>query len=242
MSDEVPARHELKYLVDDATRASIRRCVEGICELDPYSARVPGHRYEILSLYLDTPGLLTHRMKTGRAQDRFKLRLRTYAGEDAPVVAEVKRRFGEIIHKTRARVPSAAEEDTHGAADFTQMVARYGAEPKLLVRYEREAWVSLVDEYARVTFDYALEYQPQDAWSFEHEEGGWLPADDPGAMKARGSHAILELKFGASAPGWMASMARDLELWRVGYSKYCTGVEKMWGKRRPSSPHRAPVR
>lgn len=241
--DVVPPRYELKYIVDDELIMRVRQRIQDFCARDPY-ARADGS-YDIYSLYLDDAKFTTHVMKRHRVHTRFKLRLRTY-GPGTLCIAEVKRRVGDRILKTRVRVGEDLEEvlypDEDASAhhhDFAQLAHRMGAEPTVLVRYSREAWVSQVDDYARVTFDGALEYQPKTTWDFDVNERAWMAADDGGVLGSKGSLRVLELKFGDSAPQWMADLSRDLDLWRVGFSKYCTGVDKLYGRFTPFRPHRA---
>ena len=62
--------------------------------------------------------------------------------------------------------------------DFRSLMIAYRARPVLLARYTREAWVSDVDAYARVTFDRRLSYQRCQRWDLLGQRRGWLPSDD----------------------------------------------------------------
>ena len=44
--------------------------------------------------------------------------------------------------------------------EFLRLYREIDAQPKIYVRYNREAYESLYDHYARVTFDTQLAYQP----------------------------------------------------------------------------------
>ena len=103
-------------------------------------------------------------------------------------LVEIKVKVGDIVAKARARVPredwSARLRPTSteglGAAerDFTSLLERHGARPTLLARYHREAWVSSVDHYARVTFDRRLLYQACAQHDLRGEQRGWRSSDD----------------------------------------------------------------
>lgn len=238
---EIPARYELKYLLSPEQVAPLREALCGACALDRYSAAAPGQRYTVTSLYFDTPDLAFFRAALDRDARRVKLRARRYDDDGAPVLLEVKRKHGEIVKKTRAvvhedwaeRMRRPAQEDAPALHDFSAVLARTGAEPRLLVRYRREAWASEVDEYARVTFDSALEYQPWDRLSFDGEAGAWVPLDDSAAFDMPRSAVVLELKFAERAPAWMMTLVRRFDLLRRGFSKYTTGVDQLWGRQRP---------
>ena len=99
--------------------------------------------------------------------ERLKLRIRTYS-KSSPALLELKRRVSDVIDKTRVVVDrkqveeaaaglAAPVEDSpqarHSLNEFSRIVAESGAGPTLYVRYQREAYASVVDDYARVCFD-----------------------------------------------------------------------------------------
>src|SRR3954447_17467769 len=156
-------RLELKYMVDEATAVSIRAALLPYCQPDKFNRGV-GLGYTIRSLYLDSATLACFRAKERSDHDRLKLRARVY-DEYGAVHLEIKRKRGDVVWKERASVPrdqwaEAAQgwggvDGRHGAAQdrFARLVAELGAEPKVLIDYEREAFASWADSYARVTFD-----------------------------------------------------------------------------------------
>lgn len=241
----IPARRELKYLVEAARLPALRRGLAGFCRLDPHSAAAQGHRYPVRSLYLDGPTLPSWRAKIDRAPRRLKLRVRSY-GEHGSVFIEVKRREGEVIRKTRfplegdwaTQVRRPLPDAAPAVHDFSAVLERLHAEPKLLVCYHREAWASEIDDYARVTFDTRLGYAVQETWSLA-AEGDMVPLDDPYSSDERRSLVVVELKFAGAAPGWMAALVRAHELKRRGFSKYCNGVDQVWGRTRPGRAREA---
>lgn len=236
----IPNRYELKYLVPDSVSGQVREALRPYCTLDRFAAAAADHQYTITSLYLDTPSRAFHRAKIERQHYRFKLRIRTY-GElsDGPVFFEVKRKIGDIVAKNRALVPrgdwvsrltGANPRDASSAElDFRSLMDSHGAIPMLLARYSREAWLSSVDDYARVTFDRRLVYQPVSSWDLLGRPGAWLAQDDVTATRMVGRATVLELKATRHVPSWMIGLIRRIGLIRSGYSKYCTGVERLWG-------------
>jgi SPX domain protein involved in polyphosphate accumulation len=234
----IPDRYELKYVIPESMCAPLRAALRPYCELDRFSAATDDKQYCITSLYYDTPTLLFHRTKQAKQLRRFKLRVRTYGIEsDGPVFFEVKRKIGDIVAKARARVPRAdwsarlrpQTDDGVGAAerDFTSLLSRHDARPTLLARYHREAWVSTIDNYARVTFDRRLLYQPFHRHDLRGDSRCWRSSDD--AMTTRGTSrgVVLELKSTVDVPRWMVALIRRFDLARVGFSKYCSGVERV---------------
>ncbi len=235
-------RLELKYLVDEHTAAQVRSAIAPFCEPDPYNG-TRGSGYYIGSLYFDSPDLAFYRAKERRDQDRLKLRARVY-DQTGDVSLEIKRKRGDVVWKQRVRVPraswaEAAQGFGHSSAGtrwqedvlerFAHTFAQFGAEPKVMVEYEREAYASELDAYARVTFDRNVTAYPSEAWTFQPDR------DAPRALDTRvdrdlSSPIILELKSELMMPAWMVSLIHDFELMRVGYSKYNTAVRATLGE------------
>ena len=233
-------RREYKYLVDERTAADIRRWIAGVCLPDAHAGDT-GH-YLVDTLYLDTLDLRCYRATAENEARRYKLRIRTYPG--APVTfLEVKRRVDDVIIKARAELGESWREllDTgdvtlvqpHQRGDAETFLANYHASgfgpmvPTVLIRYEREPYSSVIDNYARLTFDRAIRYQPASDLTLSGDENAWVAIDDPIAMRGPESFAILELKFEERAPGWMARMVKALELPRLAFSKYARAIESM---------------
>lgn len=237
-------RHEYKYLVDGATAERIRRHIAGFCERDAFA---PTGSYLCDTLYLDTLQLGLYHATVEDEPVRFKLRVRGYPeAPDAPTFLEVKRRLGDTIVKHRAgvrgdwgalladgRLLDTLQGKTREAAE--QFLARWETSyagpyvPTVLVRYRREPYTSLVDDYVRVTFDRELRYQPHATLDLRGDDDRWISIDDPIATKASPTEslAILELKFGDVPPSWMRQLIARLELPRASFCKYARAVDAM---------------
>jgi len=243
-------RYESKYIIPRTLVPEIRRFVRPFCIPDPYSRGEPPE-YIVTTLQLDTPDLAFHNAKLNDNNTRFKLRARTYGlpGETA-VYAEVKRKFGRTIVKSRAKVPfdawgaalmseprtpltfkSRSEEE--GFLDFVRLVRETGAGPVVLVRYRRESYFGFNDPYARVTFDRRLEYQPTESWDSWGRNGRWRAMDQP-LIQNRGhsfSGCVLEIKTLNDAPQWMLELVMEFNLDRLGHCKYSNAIwqESVYG-------------
>lgn len=242
MSDPIaiPDRHELKFVIPEGRVEAVRAAIRPFCELDRHCQAAPGHQYVIESLYLDTPARDLYRVSRERRASRFKLRVRRYGPDADRIFFEVKNKDRGMIRKLRAKVPArgwaarlegASPDDASAAElDFGAKLARYLLRPTVLVRYEREAYVSVVDDYARVTFDRNVVCQAHPAFDFEADPCAWLSIDHPGALKRVHHGVVLELKCTLDAPRWMTRLVETLGLRRMGVSKYCNGVESVWGR------------
>jgi hypothetical protein len=211
--------------------------------MDRFAAREPDGCYTITSLYLDSRSLKTYWDKLGDAPDRFKLRIRTYGRfADGPVRFEIKRRINEVSRKTSVAVPRAvwplllagrpnagpefAEAEAAGLRDFARLVAQLSASPKMLIRYERQAFVSRIDRYVRISFDKRMRCQTPRGFDLRGGASGWKHIDDLASVDDAARRVILELKFMAPAPVWLSDLVRRFDLVRRGYSKYCSAIAR----------------
>lgn len=233
-------RLELKFLVDEIVADRIRSQIRAYCVPDRHSAecrRSGSHGYVINSLYLDTPALAFHAAKERGDAERIKLRVRTYS-PDSRASLEIKRRRSNVIDKRRvavdqARVAEAARgrsdlgQGRDGASvieDFAHTLAASGAHPRLSVRYEREAYESQVDPYARVTFDRNIRVRPTDRWDLFPNERGWCHIDEHWRTAFPTQPAVLELKCETAVPLWMSDLIRQNQLHQTSFSKYSVGI------------------
>lgn len=234
-------RREYKYLVDEATIDRLRDLIRPFCVLDPYADAAPDHQYTIESLYLDSPNLATYQANFHELLDRYKLRVRRYPdAPQSPYFLEVKRRVHEVQIKSRAMVgpdwadivsdpwvAAARAQQTSNVERFVTRVHAIGARPTIIVRYRREAWMSVVDDYARVTFDREIRGHMADPerWSFA-SDGAWRGVDDPMSQRRHERRlTLLEMKFTTRVPTWMVGIVETLGLWRESFSKYGRLVE-----------------
>jgi SPX domain protein involved in polyphosphate accumulation len=228
--DEIPPRREFKYLVDRDRIPALRAAIAPFCRLDAHAKE--GRGYRLRSLYFDAPDLRLFHANEREAVSRFKARVRCYpdAGASSPVFAEIKFRDGDVIRKTRTRLPQddwARGLRAGGGVPLGPFVARmhqHDLRPVVLVEYHREAWVSEVDEYARVTIDRTIQCQAMSRLSLEAHPGRWRTIDHPLLTWTRESPCVLELKWAECAPLWMVQVVQNLDLLRHSFSKYSNSM------------------
>jgi hypothetical protein len=233
-------RLELKYVIDEYIANRVRHDIQPFCRPDPHNGVAPegDHLgYGIQSLYLDSPGLAFFHAKERGDPDRLKLRVRSYRHSNVAVL-ELKRRVSDVISKTRARVDRdqvewiargrLPETTDAGSEDFLEAFAhtatRVGAQPTLHVRYDREAYTSVVDTYARVTFDRRIEAIRTRSWSLDPPQTGWCSFDDHRRPNERNRSVVLEIKCQSFVPWWITNLIRTHALKRRSYSKYGIGI------------------
>lgn len=236
-TSDIFERLEFKYLVSESDAERVRRAIAPYCRPDKHNG-LAGLGYPITSLYFDTPSLLFHRAKLRGDADRMKLRARVY-DDTGPVHLEIKRKCVDVVHKTRVGVArdnweraiagygvplkDTPQQRSHLEA-YAHLSAQAGVDPTLLVRYEREAYASDVDNYARVTFDRnILATECREMRLDAPNTSTWQRLDGP-SLERLESFALLELKAELLIPYWMVALVRELSLERSGFSKYSRGI------------------
>lgn len=232
-------RYEFKYLVPEEATGAIRRFIRPYVELDERAAHAPDRRYEVHNLYLDTPNLDLYTTCANDAPDRFKLRIRWYDGEaKGPFFYEVKRKVRQVILKDRARIsrpelrailrgeplalPDGRSRDN--LASFLGRAGYTGAVPTILLRYTREPYESIFGDYARLTLDRAMCFQPARGYDLREDPRAWTYVDAAGETAGVRCAMLIELKFTREFPRWMSDLVAEFNLERIGFSKYMTSI------------------
>ena len=217
------------------------RFIEVYCALDYHSAIAEDHFYEVNSLYFDTRSFEFLQQRQDGKDGRFNMRVRSYGDDaDRPYFLEIKRKSGTTGKKYRATASAAewpailqdpgyripADDEAKNRVNkelFLRLATSYAIEPKLLTRYRRRAFISQVDDYARVTMDIGLKYRHQDGFDMSADHG--MIGYDNQTIYARDmlvdANVILELKSNiGQVPVWMLDLIATFELKQQGFSKY----------------------
>ena len=110
---------------------------------------------------------------------------------------------------------------------FLTLAHAYQATPKVLTQYLRKAYVSDIDDYARVTLDRELRFQEAEGYCMVPDENKMVPLDHEAIFDV-GRNVILELKcYTTQVPLWMIDLIRCFDLRRRSFSKYVTGVSNV---------------
>lgn len=235
--EQLNERREFKYLLPASVVPYVRAAARSVCAMDAYAGA--DGLYTIRSLYFDTDRYALFWANDREAPDRFKVRVRHYpsTGPGGPVFLEVKRRMQDVIHKSRGLLPGIAwapllenpgmlqtlelaPKYRPAVERFLTLMHTYQLKPVMMVEYEREAYFSQVDEYARLTFDLHVRCQPVETLSMECDPTRWRYVDHPYRTRTFDPMTLLELKFSGAPPLWMARMVHKLELERHTFSKY----------------------
>ena len=234
-------RHELKYTIPFSYVEPITRFLLIYCDLDYYSALTSDNFYQVNSLYFDTRCHEFLKQRLFGKNGRFNMRARCYGNGDAPpYYLEIKHKTGITGVKYRATAraeewPSILTDPGYRVSEsdspkerrskelFARLSCSYAIEPKILTQYQRRAFVSLVDDYARVTMDRNMRYRLQNHYSLVPDEA--MTNYDNQTIYTedyRGdASVILELKCNVGqVPVWMLDLIAAFELKQQGFSKY----------------------
>jgi len=241
-------RLEMKFTIPYSMIEPISEFASVYCSPDKYSLQSENGYYKVNNLYFDSPEFLFLRLRLMHVQNRFNLRVRSYGSNvGMPYFMEIKQKTGHIIRKHRAKITdqewykvytepgyeSQNESDNPLEIRNRKLIERiiysYNASPKVLTQYIRKAWVSDIDDYARVTFDKELNYAPETEYNLVPNENAMVSCD-PETVFDPGCSVILELKcYSSFVPLWMIDLIKYFNLQRRSFSKYMTGVREVLG-------------
>lgn len=158
-------RHEWKHEISLADRLTLRARLSAVCQADGHAA---GGKYQIRSLYFDTPADQALRDKINGVSCREKFRLRYYNFDASLIYLEKKSKRGGLGSKARAELSAAeAQAVVDGNLDWAPDSGRpllqellhkmrtQVLRPRTIVDYTREPFV-FPPGNVRVTLDYNI--------------------------------------------------------------------------------------
>jgi len=237
-------RYELKFVIPDDMIEPISDFCSIYCRPDKYSEKSQGGFYTVNSLYFDTPHYLFLSKRIVGSENRFNMRVRTYGDRAVPCFLEIKQKRVDIVRKYRARVdddgwyqmfeipgyaPNRGENtiDTSNMNLFYRLAHTHNAGPVVLTQYRRRAYVSQVDDYARVTIDKDLKYQPAEGYKLI-PDGEQATNYDNSTVFDPECNVIVEMKCDSvRVPYWMIDMIRNFNLQRRSFSKYVFSITEI---------------
>ncbi|MES2856188.1 MAG: polyphosphate polymerase domain-containing protein [Bdellovibrionota bacterium] len=244
-------RYELKYVIPISLVEPICRFIEPYVEMDYYSQISPDKYYTINSLYLDTPTLYFLRQKDMGLTNRFSMRIRSYGdGSKPPYFFETKYKVREFVKKKRGKVKftnwnelfgdreaveellATVEPDSRANVEhFLNLTLTYNTSPVILTQYRRLAFLSTIDDYARVTFDRDLRYAEENRLIIDANDRVLSHYDHPDAFLDSGTNVILELKAERKVPQWIIDVIQKFNLTQGSFSKFGNSMETMYMNR-----------
>jgi hypothetical protein len=232
---------EFKFLLPYNKAQKLESLANACMELDPHcspDATDGQGRYQVQSVYLDTPEQsILHRAMGLR---NIKYRLRRYA-LGSTLFLERKSKLNAELEKKRivadmgclSKIDEHIDKDPIDSVDwFVSDVQRLRLRPACVVQYQRRAYYIDSDlEPLRMTLDFDL--SSKDCLSNRFSEIEWSDGIDglksaryrPGPLQfVIGDQVIMELKFFGSLPSLFKLWMIELEIAPIRFSKYRTAM------------------
>ncbi len=214
------ARYEKKYRLQAGQQQALLQQMQPYLTPDRYSS------YTICNLYYDTADWQLIRACLEKPVYKEKLRVRSYGvpSDQTPVFLEIKKKYAGIVYKRRI---TAAAQEAAGlltrdlpvraagqiGAEIAQFQARYRAEPRVFIAYDRQAFSGAQDAGLRVTFDTNLRWRQTELDLRLGDHGApLLPPDD----------VLLEIKLPGACPLWLSRLLSAQGIFPTSFSKYGT--------------------
>lgn len=216
-------RHEWKHEINYSDLQVLRQRLRLILQPDPHA--VAG-KYQIRSLYFDSPTDTALRDKLDGVSRREKYRLRYYNGDAALIFLEKKSKLGNLCNKqhavltySQAQALAAGDPDCllHSEQpllqELRQKMQTKLLRPKVIVDYTREPYIYAPGN-VRITMDYDIRSTLQTA--------GFLDSACPTIPVADGQ-IFLEVKWGAFLPSVIRDAIQLEDRHASAFSKYAAG-------------------
>ncbi len=242
MALEIFSRYELKYLIPFDMYVKLVEEMKPYMRYDKFGDE---GKYNIISLYFDSPNYKIYYETRNKLYFRQKLRLRVYdkvtTQDDA--FFEVKQKYKNVVNKRRTKITLQDAYRYLNQSDFSlpqdlsisnpqtmkevhSFRSLYQLQPEVVVSYDRQAFHGIYDEDLRVTFDYNLLCRSQD---LRIENGPF------GTNFVNPELVIMEVKVTHSVPLWLTRLLSDYRCKKQSVSKFCTSIDLMAEERNGSA-------
>jgi hypothetical protein len=209
------ARYESKYLISKQEKVAVEDYISEFCIKDINSVN---GQYSVNSIYFDTKDYRSLHEKLDGNQMKTKYRLRYYNGNSNEMNAEIKIKEGIFSKKETYQIKTAERLCQNSIVknnnnEFVSKILIHQLEPKLHIKYKREAYISKIKSDLRITFDSNLEYKTNCS---EKNDENLIPYPMIGY--------IMEIKYSESN-FWILKILADLIQKKVSFSKYCNTLQ-----------------
>ena len=215
-------RHEKKYMITDEQYDKLLSFLEPETRKDEYGL------HTICSVYYDTEDYAFIRHSLDKPVFKEKLRLRSYGVPrmDSTVYMELKKKLAGVTYKHRipmtlreaeAYLQSGIQpqglEPVVALGEFDWFLNRYHPIAKILLCYDRIAFLGKENSDLRITFDTDIRWRNYNLSLSEGDQG--CPLLDSGKL-------LMEIKTQGALPLWLAHRLSELAVYPISFSKYGT--------------------
>lgn len=209
-------RKEVKYLITPEQWEKLLS--KGYFKPDNYD------KAKISNIYYDTDSFELIRRSIEKPTYKEKLRVRVYGEckERSPAFVEIKKKNNGIVYKRRIVLPytdainfldGEFEVDSQIAREIKAFQKRYkNLSPKIVLNYERQAFVFVNDPDIRVTIDKNIKYRTENLDLLSENNEVVLPE-----FKDK---YIMEIKIKRPYPLHFSKLLSELSIFPLSFSKY----------------------
>ncbi|MBQ6654994.1 MAG: polyphosphate polymerase domain-containing protein [Erysipelotrichaceae bacterium] len=216
-------RVEAKYILTDDQYDSLMKTIGERLTPDVYP------HSDIRSIYFDSEDFRMIRNSLDKPAYKEKLRLRCYGevSDDSPVFMEIKKKYRGICYKRRQDMTyrqalnytvfdrKPLDSQIMNEIDYLRTGGKL--QPKVLVCYQRDSFVSAEQPDLRITFDRDVRFSLSNiVLTNQKPEGAVL---DEGKR-------IMEVKTLTAMPLWLTNVLDSLNIYPSSFSKYGAIYEK----------------
>ena len=208
-------RMENKYLINEQDKIAILDYISCFCKKDIHG--VDG-KYWVDSIYFDTKALRSFNENIDGNRVKTKYRIRYYDRNTQNLKAEIKEKTGSFSKKLSYPIRLDQSHSPHSLLllnnnEFTTRVIQDRLEPKVHIRYLREAFLPKDTSDIRITFDSKLQYRES-----------FFKLDQEHLIPYQIDKYIMEIKYSESN-FWILKLLADLKKKKVSFSKYCNTLQ-----------------
>jgi len=233
-------RFEFKYLLSPIQAKKIESYFRKIgLTLDEYNRE--NGPYHVNSLYFDTPTMEDYRDKDGSLNIRKKMRARTYdkfwSKNPQRIWLEIKKKRNMNVKKVRVEITNEmwadliskqsvkfdtkfSKREQEDLSEFMYIFKRHLYRPKVIITYDRIAYLSHFLSPIRITFDNNVRVCKSEL-SDIHAESMKIPVTK--------NQVIMEVKFNGKLPWWFKRAVSMFDIERTDFSKYRNSVAVLRG-------------
>ena len=230
------ARIETKYMISGDRYDGLMRSLKHLIKPDVFGDT------RIYNIYYDTPDYRLIRRSIEKPVYREKLRLRSYCvpEKNTGCFLEIKKKYEGVVYKRRIKLAYGdavenlekgepfhcmeAPVDTQIENEINSMIAYYKClQPKMVISYDRLAFVGVKDADFRVTFDKNITWRTSD---LDLSAGGY------GKNLLDDECRLMEVKCGGSVPLEFAEILSENKIYKTTYSKYGNAYKEYVGRKR----------
>lgn len=221
-------RFEKKYILKKEVYENIFNDMSIYLDKDIHSLSLP--YYTICNIYYDTKTNEVIKKSVSKPIFKEKLRLRCYCnGKDSDIAfLEIKKKLNGFVNKRRTKITVSeaynlidnkvlplkkSYHNTQVLNEIYHYVKDKELEPKIVISYDRKAYIDKLNRDVRVTFDTNITSR-RDKLVLSRTEKDQFILDD--------RFVLMEIKTSSSIPLWLSQLLTRYEVYSNSFSKYGT--------------------